>query len=268
MLRGSPPGTRRSGCGSIVTRVPSVNWLARYRAGQRDQVWHELRQLGAAVREPGLAEQAQLVCDEMAWRARRNVEVIIRRLSDAGYRFHANDDAQAPVTPHFPPAAGAQAHAGWLQERLGPAPMALLSWVRIVGDVWLVGTHPQWAQSASADPLVIEARGSRHPSDPIRGYFENSHQQWRDEAAHHQAARLFVLPLSPDRVFKANVSGGAPYGVILPDATAEGLFAAETTMPFVSYLNWVFCRGGFPWPTAPDNHWPLRRALASDLLPL
>jgi hypothetical protein len=27
-----------------------------------------LRQLGAAVREPGLSEQAQLVCDEMARR--------------------------------------------------------------------------------------------------------------------------------------------------------------------------------------------------------
>jgi len=248
--------------------VPSANWLVRYRAGQRDQVWHELRQLGAAVREPGQLEQAQLVCDEMAWRARRNVGVIIRRLSDAGYRFHANDDAQAPVTPHFPPTAGAQAQAGWLQEHLGPVPLALLSWVRIVGDVWLVGTHPQWAQSASADPLVIEAEGSRYPGHPIRGYFENSRQQWHDEAADHQTTGLFVLPLSPDMTFKANVSGGAPYGVILPDATAEGLFAAETTMPFVSYLNWVFFRGGFPWPTAPDNHWPLRRTLARGLLPL
>jgi hypothetical protein len=41
--------------------------------------------------------------------------------------------------------------------------MTLLSWVRLVGDVWLVGTHPQWAESASADPLVIEAEGSRYP---------------------------------------------------------------------------------------------------------
>jgi hypothetical protein len=37
-------------------------------AGQRHQVWHELRQLGAAVREPALSERAQLVCDEMARR--------------------------------------------------------------------------------------------------------------------------------------------------------------------------------------------------------
>ncbi|SRR6266702_4636317 len=103
-----------------VGTVSPPNWLDRYRAGQRDRVWHELRQLGGAVREPGLMEEAQLVCDEMAWRARQNVEVIIERLSSVGYRFHANDDAQDPVLPHVPPAAGAVAHADWLTERFGP----------------------------------------------------------------------------------------------------------------------------------------------------
>jgi hypothetical protein len=47
-----------------------------------------------------------------------------------------------------------------------------------------------------------------------------------------------------------------------------GLFAAETTMPFVSYLNWVFRSGGFPWPTTPDNQSRVKQALARDLLPL
>jgi hypothetical protein len=67
---------------------------------------------------------------------------------------------------------------------------------------------------------------------------------------------------------KENISGGPPYGVILPDASADGLFVGETTMPFVAYLNWVFRSGGFPWPTAPDNHWQMKQALARDLLPL
>jgi hypothetical protein len=250
-----------------VGMVSPPNWLDRYRAGQRNRVWHELRQLGAAVREPGLREEALLVCDEMARRARQNVEVIIERLSSAGYRFHCNDDAQEPVTPHFPPAAGAAAHADWLAERFGPVPMTLLSWVRLVGDVWLVGTHPQWAESASADPLVIEAEGSRYPGEPIRGYFDNEHEVWREWAAQDPAeAGLFVLPLAPDRLHKENVSGGPPYGLILPDGSADGLFAAETTMPFVSYLNWVFSHGGFPGRTAPDNRWQMKRALARDLL--
>jgi hypothetical protein len=83
--------------------------------------------------------------------------------------------------------------------------MTLLSWVRLVGDVWLVGTHPQWAASASADPLVIEAQGSRHPGEPINRYFDDEREAWRQQAAQDpQDAGLFVLPLSPDRLIKEN----------------------------------------------------------------
>jgi hypothetical protein len=46
---------------SLRFNAVSPNWLARYRAGQRDLVWHELRQLGSAVRESGLVEEAQLL---------------------------------------------------------------------------------------------------------------------------------------------------------------------------------------------------------------
>jgi hypothetical protein len=52
------------------------------------------------------------------------------------------------------------------------------------------------------------------------------------------------------------------------DPEQAGLFAAETTMPFVSYLNHVFSHGGFPGETLPDNHWQRKQALAKDLLPL
>jgi hypothetical protein len=53
-------------CGSIAGMTSSPNWLQRYREGQRDQVWAELREAGGAVRQPGLMREAQLVCDEMA----------------------------------------------------------------------------------------------------------------------------------------------------------------------------------------------------------
>jgi hypothetical protein len=192
--------------GRILDVESSRNWLERYRRGQRELVWHELRQLGSGVREPGRFEEAQLVCDEMARRVRQNIEVIIERLASAGYRFHTNDDEQAPVTPYIPPTAAA-----------------------------------------------------------AELYFEGERESWHSRAG---ADRMFVLPVSPDMIHKDNVSGGPPYGIILPDGCADGLFVAETTMPFVSYLKWVFSNGGFPWPTAPDNHWQLKKALAKDLLPL
>lgn len=246
----------------------SPDWLRRYRDGYRDQVWQELRQLGGAVREHGVAGEAQLVCDEMARRARRNIELIVGRLNEQGYRFHTNDDAQTPVMPYFPPGPGAPVLAGWLQKHFGAVPMTLLSWIRWVGDVWLVGTHPLWPESAAADPLVIEAEGSRYPGEPIQEYFEESHEAWQELGEQKPGAGSFVLPLAPDRLHKDNVSGGAPYGIVLPEACVDGLFTANTAMPFVSYLNWVFRNGGFPWPTGSENQWQVKHALAKGLLPL
>src|SRR5882672_6640963 len=81
--------------------MPSTHsWLNRYRAGDRDAVWHELRQAGSQVRTPELIDDAQAVCGEMARRARQNVDVIVERLSEQGYVVHTNDHAQTPVTPH------------------------------------------------------------------------------------------------------------------------------------------------------------------------
>jgi hypothetical protein len=148
--------------------------------------------------------------------------------------------------------------------------MTLLSWVRIVGDVWLAGTHPQWLTSAAADPLVIEVEGSRYGGEPsIR---EGIHEEWTDwqqlRVEDPTTAGLFVLPLAPDRLHKDNTSGSGPYRIVLPDGCVDGLFAWETTMPFVSYLNWVFRDGGFPWPSGDNNQWQVRHHLVKDLLPL
>jgi hypothetical protein len=254
----------------MILVVTSPRWLSRYRAGQRQQVWHELRQLGRTVRdEPDLAEQAQLVCDEMAHRAGQNIEVVIDRLTVAGYRFHTNDDEQTVVAAHVAPTATAAAHADWLADRFGEVPMTLLSWARLVGDVWLVGTHPHWPTSASADPLVIELEGSRYPAEPpIRDYFDDEWAEWREDSEDDHEAGLFVLPLAPDRLHKENTSGGPPYGIILPDGCVDGLFAGETTTPFVAYLNRVFEHGGFPGSTGSPDEWRIKQDLARDLLPL
>ncbi|MBF9132070.1 hypothetical protein I0C86_24365 [Plantactinospora sp. S1510] len=244
-------------------------WLSRYERGQRELVWQELRQLGGVVLEPEQAQEAQLVCDEMARRARQNIEAIVDQLSDDGYRFHTNDDDQTPVRPHTPPTANAEAYVDWLGQRFGAVPMTLSSWVRIVGDVWLVGTHPAWASSASADPLVIELEGTRCPAGEFpREYIEDEWADWNERQADDPDNGLFVLPAAPDRFHKENVSGGEPYGFVLPDGCVDGLFRWETTVPFVSYLNWVFSEGGFPWPSGDDDQWQVRHRLVRDLLPL
>ncbi|WP_158277760.1 DUF3632 domain-containing protein [Pseudosporangium ferrugineum] len=240
------------------------SWLSRYRAGQRRQVWRELAGLGPAVHErPDLADEAQLVCDEMARRARRNVEVLAARLTAAGYRFHTNDDEQLAVAPHLAPTPGAEEHVRWLEARFGPVPMTLRSWIRLVGDVWLVGTHPRWPGSGSGDPLVIQLEGTHDPGESIRDYFDGEHEEWEDSGS-----GPFVLPVAPDRLHKANTSGGDPYGIVLSGA-ADGVFAAgRRRLPFVSYLNRVFAHGGFPHRTWARPAARIKRDLARDLLPL
>lgn len=246
-----------------------MGWLERYRSGDRERVWHELRQMGDRVRSPELAAEAQAVCDEMALRARRNVGVIVDRLTTQGYQFHTNDDEQAPVTPLRPPTAMAESTAAWLEGRFGPLPMTVSSWLRLVGDVWLVGTHPRWEDIDQADPLVVELEYSGYPDASAKVYYEGEFDAWQGWSSEDPgAAGGFVLPVAPDRLHKANTSGGLPYGFRVPDGCAEGTFIAEVAMPFVAYLNWVFASGGFPGPSRSDAQWSVKHDLARDLLPL
>jgi hypothetical protein len=250
---------------------PSPTWFRRYQHGDRDQVWEELRRIGDGVRDPAFAREAQQVCDEMARRARYNVERIIERLSRQGYRFHGNDDEQATVIPHYPPTETAGELLDGLSGRFGVLPMTFTSWVRIVGDVWLVGTHPRWPESASADPLVIEAEGSRYPGASLRStqaYLDEEFDAWCDGTEDDPTTGSFVFPLSPDQLHKENTSGGGPYGISLPGAGADGCFVAESTSSFVSYLNEVFRNGGFPARTGSALEQQVRRSLAEGLLPL
>ena len=203
--------------------MESRGWLERYESGEREQVWHEFRRLGDRVRDPAIADEVQAVCDEMARRARHNVET-------------------------------------------------LSSWVRLVGDVWLVGTHPEWEESSSADPLVVEVEGSAYPGSSIRESFEEEFEAWQESEGEPfgdgRGPSGFVLPVAPDHLHKGNVSGGDPYGFRLPDATAEGIFVTEVPLPFVSYLNSVFRHGGFPMPASGEEQWTVTNDLAEGLLDL
>jgi hypothetical protein len=251
--------------------MTASDWPTRYAAGDRAGVWQELRLLGDSVRSPDHLAPVQQVCDEMARRARHNVEEVVRRLTADGYRFHSNDSRRTPEPAHLPPLVSAAAHADWLDETFS-IPLALHSWVRIVGDVWLVGTHPEWQDADAADPFVLEVEGSRQgdgDSEGIQGYFEDEHDGWREWAEEDPDADAFVLPLAPDALHKSNTSGGDPYGLVVPDRGADGSWSGEIVVSFVAYLDDVFAHGGFPGVAADDaTGQRVTQALARDLLPL
>ena len=103
---------------------------------------------------------------------------------------------------------------------------------------------------------------------PARSPHRPTAEVGRESNSEHADVGPFVLPMAPDRLTKDNVSGGPPAGIVLPDGCVDGLFVGETPMPFVSYLNWVFRHGGFPWPTGSEREWRVKASLAKDLLPL
>lgn len=240
----------------------------QYRSGSRFAVWQELRRLGDRVRDPEYIPEARAVCDEMARRARHNVELLVERLTSQGYAFQRNTDSHEPMAGFIPATSDAEDLVEWLDHQpFGPIPLTVSSWIRLVGDVWFVGTHPDWEESDEADPLVIQLEGSHYPGSSMRDFMTDEYEDWqRWTAQEPQEAGAFVLEAAPDRLHKANISGGQPYGFYLPDRCADGLFRAEVDIPFVQYLNLVFANGGFPADLT--GHWMLTQELARDLLPL
>jgi hypothetical protein len=100
----------------------------------------------------------------------------------------------------------------------------------------------------------------------MRDYFEEEATMWREAVLDDDAA--FVLPVAPDRLHKANVSGGSPYGFVLPDHAVDATFAWDQELPFVEYLNKVFRNGGFPAAASSNEGRGVQQSLARGLLPL
>ena len=69
----------------------------RYQAGDHQQVWLELLALGGAVRQEPVYSDATAVARETMRRARENIEILIRRLHDIGYKFKSGRDAAMGV---------------------------------------------------------------------------------------------------------------------------------------------------------------------------
>ena len=91
--------------------------------------------------------------------------------------------------------------------------------------------HPEWPNGL--DPLVVI---------PPDGALALLYEEDGDEGVEWFAG------LAPDDVHKDNESGGDPYGVALPNSSADFEFLNEChNLPFVSYLRMAILRwGGFP----------------------
>lgn len=73
------------------------------------------------------------------------------------------------------------------------------------------------------------------------------------DAAQWDRGTTFEVPVAPDYLHKANVSGGMPYGLAVPNPAADGLLLWEPHQTtFVNYLRIAFRMGGMPgWQREP-----------------
>ena len=89
--------------------------------------------------------------------------------------------------------------------------------------------------------------------DPLCVYGDDcliaSVKDWKDtiEAGEIPRAGPFTLDLAPDALNKADIGGGSPYSVFLPEHHADPLFFGDDfSQRFTDYLRHSFRWGGFP----------------------
>ena len=219
-------------------------WLDRYIRGDHVQVWTEMTSLGGRVRddESTLTDATAVVTETMR-RARANVVVLVEELKARGYLF---DDPEGRP-PFEPPAPDIVHQLDDLERRIGPMPMALRGWYELVGRVNLVGSFPDWGYDYT-DPLVVDA-----PVD----YVLSEYDAWEHDRGTEWDRGVFAIDVAPDWLHKANVSGGGPYAIEVPNQGVAALLLAEPHMTtFVNYLRIAFQWGGFPgWERGLRDGW-------------
>jgi hypothetical protein len=208
--------------------------------------------------EPYLAE-ARAVAQETMVRAAANVCRIFNRLKGMGFQFALPDLAY-----YLPPEKVADQLAE-LEALAGPLPLSLRAWYEAVGSVCFMGEYPELSAYAAgpfsqapelySDPLVV------FPLD----YTLSAVQEQLEDGAGE-----ILLPVAPDMYHKANVSGGGPYEIVLPDPAADAQLLGEPReLLFVPYLRLAFQWGGFPGlADAPDRPSKLIDRLSGELLAL
>jgi hypothetical protein len=215
-----------------------MDYLERYLSGEHERVWSELQALGAAVRQEPHLSQARSVAAETMRRVGRNCALIVVRLRALGYKFGTYPDGSRGYYTEGPlvaPSANTRADCAELEERVGDLPLSLAAFWQEVGSVDWVGRQPGWPRLL--DPLVV------YPPEAVISDLEMAGGE--EEIA---ATGQFTAGLAPDDLHKDNVSGGAPYGVALPDSSADFVLQDERHgLLFVPYLRLAILRwGGLP----------------------
>lgn len=222
--------------------------LQRYLAGDHLEAWNELRQLGSVTVQSPQFEDVWPVVVETMKRVRANLETLVERLRNDGYQFvDTSEPAIRRGVPLATPDGESLKFLRWLDDLTGPLPLVLRAWIEHVGDVCLLGHHPDWGgEGVFTDAMVVEFEYRQCvASMDAREYYEQEFEDWYDSGGEDEGR--FEISFAPDALHKVNVSGGGPYGIMVPDDNVDGIVDINNRhMYFVDYLRECLRWGGFP----------------------
>lgn len=236
----------------------------RYLAGEHEQVWKELNALGEGVRSDPHAADAMAVAYETMHRVLQNVRLISDRLKGMKYNFVQPGSggglfgfrkAKAHA-PHVPSLGGVNDRIAELEAIAGgPIPLSLRAFFEVVGEVDLNGDHP-----------VLAPKDGQFTSDPLMVCgVEDAIAMVESDDRDEDDPLLFEF--APDALHKANISGGSPYSIALPQAAADALVEDEPHgVTFVEYLRIAIRWGGFPGWENESSHPPELARLREGLI--
>ena len=211
---------------------PAGPVLSVYRSGDRVGAWAALRAVGPL--DAAGRRSAERLATETMLRVRTHLEVLVADLVGAGWPV----DLRAALTG---PATGLEERICDLETLTGaPLPVALTAFWRVVGSVRLVPDDVDAVPDnlAILDPLEIV--------DPDTAWWSVEEWQEDTDGLHPEIAGPLGLALSADHLHKADISGGPPYSVRLPDPGPDPLFREDTRrLPFTDYLRHALAGYGF-----------------------
>lgn len=215
--------------------------LERYKGGECAQVWAELVAGIDRDGRPIPDEEAEAVARETMERVRRNLTLLVDWLQKRGFQFGMYPDGEMLdyyQGPLLPPDRAIQRKIARLKRLAGPIPLSIRMFWEIVGSVDLTGTLSDWPDG-EFDPLIVF---------PVEASLEE-YPEWKaccDEDGIEEVGP-FQIVIAPDAIHKANVSGGEPYGIVVPDSHVDAILVNEERhTTFVNYLRISFQWGGFP----------------------
>lgn len=169
---------------------------------------------------------------------------IATNLQHLGYRF----DHPERVLPGIEP--GTHEAIARIERDAGSVPLALCLFWSSIGSVDFTGHHPDWRGCDYPDPIVVYPPSAAVAElDEFLGDIEEA----------GKFGGRYLIPVAPDALHKANVSGGMWYNIDVPAAGDDPPLNDEPhATTFVRYLELAVARGGFPGlDDAPGHDWPL-----------